>query len=97
MPVGRGTATIDFGTRPTWSDVAEVDVTSQTGLVAGADTQVEAWVRLEATADHTEDEIVVHRPETTAGNVTTGAFKIRALAKTGRDHGTYLVDYIWST
>lgn len=97
MAVGRGTAEVNFGTRPTWSERATVTVTGQTGLVAGAATQVEAWVRLEATADHTLDEIEINKPDPIAGEVTTGQFVIRARARNGVDHGTYLLDYIWST
>ena len=95
MPVGHGTATIDFGSTPTTDTY--VNVTGQTGLVAGTDTQVEAWLRLEATVDHSVDEVWVHPPLVHAGNVSADAFTIYARAHDLREYGTFKVDYIWST
>jgi hypothetical protein len=49
----QGTASLDFGAFPGKSD-ASVAVTGQAGIVAGS--LVEAWIRPEATADHSADE-----------------------------------------
>jgi hypothetical protein len=48
-----GTATVDFGAWPGTSD-ATVTVTGQVGILGTS--VVEAWLRLEATADHSADE-----------------------------------------
>lgn len=62
----QGTTTIDFGTFPGTTD-ATVDVTGQTGIVSGS--LVEAWIRPEATADHTADEHWVESIMVQAGNI----------------------------
>ena len=52
---GQGTATLDFGVFPGASD-AFVDVSAPGVLTTSL---VEAWIRPEATADHTADEHMV--------------------------------------
>lgn len=64
-----GTTTIDFGAFPGGSD-ASVTVIGQTGIVAGS--LVEAWIRPEATADHTADEHMVETIKVVAGNIVAG-------------------------
>jgi hypothetical protein len=64
-----GTATLDFGGFPGASD-ASVAVTGQAGIVAGS--VVEAWLRLEATGDHSADEHLLETLKVTAGNVVAG-------------------------
>lgn len=98
MAVGRGTAEVTFGALPARSTHTSVTVTGQTGLVAGANTQIEAWVRAEATAEHSVDEIVACPPRVVARVTGTGAFRIDAVTHDGRlDHGRYKIDWIWST
>lgn len=67
MPTG--TTTINFGAFPGTSDTS-VTVTGQTDIVAGS--FVEAWVRPEATADHTADEHLVETLKVVAGNISPG-------------------------
>ena len=55
-----GTTTLDFGAFPGTFD-ASATITGQAGIVAGS--LVGAWIRPEATADHSADE---HRIETIA-------------------------------
>lgn len=65
----QGTATLDFGAFPGKSD-ASVAVTGQAGIVAGS--LVEAWIRPEATADHSADEHMVETLKVFAGNIVAG-------------------------
>lgn len=64
-----GTATLDFGAFPGASD-ASVAVTGQAGILAGS--LVEAWLRMEATADHSADEHLVETIKVMAGNIVAG-------------------------
>lgn len=66
LPGAAGVAEIDFGAFPGKSD-ASVTITGQTRIGSGA--AVQAWLQVQATADHTADE---HRVETitvSAGNI----------------------------
>ena len=64
-----GTAVIDFGAFPGVSD-ASVAVTGQAAIVAGS--LVEAWIRPEATADHTDTEHMVETLKVIAANIVAG-------------------------
>lgn len=64
-----GTATLDFGAFPGKSD-ASVAITGQPGIIATS--LVEAWIRPEATADHTADEHMVETLAVFAGNIVAG-------------------------
>lgn len=66
---GSGTATLNFGSFPGASD-ASVAVTGQAGIVAGS--LVEAWLRPEATADHSADEHMLETLKVFAGNIVAG-------------------------
>jgi hypothetical protein len=61
-----GTTTIDFGAFPGKSDTS-VAVTGQAAIISGS--LVEAWIRPEATADHTADEHWVETLKVVAGNI----------------------------
>lgn len=65
----QGHTIIDFGAFPGASD-ASVAVTGQAGILTTHD--VEAWVRLEATSDHSADEHWVEAIEVKAGNIVAG-------------------------
>lgn len=65
----QGTTTIDFGAFPGKSD-ASVDVTGQASIVAGS--LVEAWIRPEATADHSDTEHMVETIKVFAANIVAG-------------------------
>ena len=64
-----GTATLDFGAFPGASD-ASVAVTGQAAIVAGS--LVEAWIRPEATADHSADEHMLETLKVFAANIVAG-------------------------
>jgi hypothetical protein len=65
----QGTVVLDFGAFPGKSD-ASVAVTGQSGIVSGS--LVEAWIRLEATSDHSADEHMVETIKVFAGNIIAG-------------------------
>lgn len=72
-----GTATIDFGAFPGASD-ASITVTGQTGISTGS--VVQAWLRPEATSDHTADEHMLETIKVVAGNIVAGTgFTIYAI------------------
>lgn len=72
-----GTAIVDFGAFPGVSD-ASVAVTGQASIVAGS--TVNAWIKLEATADHSADEHLIETISVKAGNIVPGTgFTIYAL------------------
>ena len=64
-----GTATVNFGAFPGASD-AVVVITGQASIVLGS--YVEAWLRPEATADHSADEHVFETIRVVAGNIVAG-------------------------
>lgn len=64
-----GTTTINFGSFPGTSD-ASIAVTGQASIIAGS--LVEAWLRPEATADHSADEHWVETIRVVAGNIVAG-------------------------
>jgi hypothetical protein len=73
----RGTATIDFGAFPGASDTS-VAVTGQT--LIGATSQVEAWLSLSVSADHSADEHLIETIKVAAGNIVAGVgFTIYAI------------------
>jgi len=65
----QGTTTVNFGAFPGTTDTS-VTVTGQAGIVSGS--LVEAWIRPEATADHTADEHFVEKLMVVAGNIVPG-------------------------
>lgn len=73
----QGNTTVDFGAFPGKSDVS-VTVTGQAGIVAGS--AVEAWLRGEASADHSSDEHAVETIKVIAKDIVAGTgFTIMAL------------------
>lgn len=64
-----GTTTLNFGAFPGASD-ASVAVTGQASIASGS--LVEAWLRPEATADHTADEHMVETLRVVAGAIVAG-------------------------
>ena len=65
----QGTAVLDFGAFPGKSDTS-VAVTGQAGIVSGS--LVEAWIRPDATADHSADEHMVETLKVFAANIIAG-------------------------
>ncbi len=64
-----GTGLLNFGTFPGSSDALLV-VTGQAAILSGS--YVEAWIRPEATAEHTADEHWVETIKVVAGNIVPG-------------------------
>lgn len=64
-----GTAVLDFGAFPGQSD-ASIAVTGQGGIVSGS--LVEAWIRPEATSDHTVDEHMLETLKVFAHTISAG-------------------------
>lgn len=95
-----GTTILDFGGFPGKSD-ASVDVTGQTGIVAGS--LVEAWIRPVATADHTVDEHILETLKILAGNIVAGTgFTIYGVSSRQgpgdghRIYGNWTVAWAWN-
>lgn len=65
----QGTADLNFGVFPGASD-ASVSVTGQAAIVSGS--LVEAWLRPEATVDHTADEHMVETINVFAHTIVAG-------------------------
>lgn len=65
----QGTATLDFGAFP-GSSHATVAVTGQAGILSNS--LVEAWIRPEATADHTADEHLAESLRVIAADIVAG-------------------------
>ena len=94
MPFGNGTTQIDFGPPTLPATSTSRVITGLTGLTLTG--QAEAWLRAEATNDHSVDEARVHGPRVLAE--VTGAGEITISAEAAGDHGdygTYIVDYAW--
>ncbi len=99
----QGTTTVDFGAFPGVSDTS-VAVTGQASIVAGS--LVEAWIRLEATADHSADEHMVESIQVMAGNIVAATgFTIYAvnssetwdpLGNGTRLYGLWTVAWCWN-
>lgn len=91
----QGTATLDFGVWPGAAE-ASVAVTGQGSILTGS--QVEAWVRLTATADHSVDEHRVERLKVLAGNIVAGTgFTIYGESTgPGLLTGQWSIDWVWA-
>jgi hypothetical protein len=90
----QGHTTVDFGAFPGTAE-ARVTITGQGGIVSGSD--VEAWIRCEASADHSSDEhaiedFVVQAQDINAAN----GFLITARPRVGLCYGVFNVSWVWS-
>lgn len=93
MAASVGSTVLDFGATPTdnWATVA---VTGQAGIVAGS--AVDAWLRLEATADHGADEHRVEDLEIQAGAIVAGTgFTLYARSRCGKTWGRFTISWVW--
>lgn len=94
MAATTGNATVSFGAAPTWRTDASVTITGQTGILVTS--YVEAWIRLEATADHSVDEHRVEPLKVTAGNIVAGTgFTIYMDAGNYGVYGDWKVNWVW--
>lgn len=90
----QGIATLDFGAFPGASD-ATVAVTGQAGIVAGS--LIEAWIRPEATADHSVDEHRVEEIQVVADTIVAGTgFTIFGRTRNYRLYGAWSVAWAWN-
>lgn len=88
-----GNAVLDFGAITSPKGMASVAVTGQANIVVGS--KVEAFLRLEATADHSADEHRVECLKITAGNIVIGTgFTIYGEANL-QAYGLWNIDWVW--
>ena len=86
-----GDTVLDFGAIPVAD--ASVVVTGQAGILATS--KVEAFIRLEATADHSVDEHRVEPLKITAGNIVVGVgFTIYGESNL-QAYGQWTVTWVW--
>ncbi len=86
-----GNTVLDFGATPVGD--ASVVVTGQSGIVAGS--KVEAFIRLEATVDHSVDEHRVEPIKITAGNIVAGTgFTIYGESNLWT-YGQWSITWVW--
>lgn len=91
----QGTVTVDFGAFPGSTDVISV-VTGQASILTT--NSVEAWPRIEATADHPVDDIWIDPPIVYAGDIVAATgFTIYVMApRNGKAWGEYKIDWVWN-
>ncbi len=90
----QGTAVLDFGVAPGTNSEANVTVASAS-IVSGS--LVEAWMRHEATADHTLDEVRFENVKILAGSIVAGVgFTIYGEVLKGRAWGRFNIDWVWN-
>jgi hypothetical protein len=92
--VATGTTTIDFGTATQKPGDIRKTITGQDDILAGS--LVEAWVRAEASVDHTSDEHMIEALKVEAGNIVEGVgFDIVATCTLGSTYGLWHVNWAW--
>lgn len=89
-----GTATIDFGAIGSKGNSTSVGIIGQAGINSAS--QIDAWLRIEATAEHTVDELLIDPIRVTAGTIVAGTgFTIYGDMPYGTAYGTYKIDWAW--
>lgn len=95
MATGTGTATLDFGATP-GTNIAEVAVTGQAGLVATDHVEV-FMMGTDSTATHNAYEHKVVPMRLTISSITAGVgFMITGVTDYRLD-GTFKVRWVWAT
>jgi hypothetical protein len=90
----QGHTTVDFGVFPGTAE-ARVTITGETGIVAASD--VEAWIRCEASADHSADEHAIEDFDVHAQDISAGSgFLITVRPRVGRAYGVFNVSWVWN-
>lgn len=94
MAATTGLATASFGAIGSTGSSTTVTITGQTGIASNS--YVEAWLAIQATTQHSIDE-VVHDPVTVrAGNIVAGTgFTIYCSMDNGSAYGDYIVHWVW--
>lgn len=91
---GSGVATLDFGPIGSVRNWATVQVTGQTGIQASS--MVGVWVRIEATPEHTESELIAESLRVEAMNIVPGVgFTIYGRCLNGSFYGRVKVNWAW--
>lgn len=93
----QGQTTVDFGSGASQSNdtYKTVTVTGQALILSTSD--VEAWVRVAASADHNVDEHSVENLEVRAGNIVVGTgFTIYVTCTTGKTYGVFNLSWVWN-
>lgn len=94
MAATTGTTSIIFGAIGSAPSFTGSLVAGQNSILAAS--QVEAWLRIEATSEHTIDDLINDPPKITVGPITASiGFPIYAYMPNGAAYGTYKVDWVW--
>src|SRR5579862_2226706 len=92
--INSGIATVNFDIPPANDTLCSVVVTGQSGILATSKIFVSK--RVEATADHTADEVWVENWEPEVGAIVPGtSFTIFAKCTVGRTNGRFNVSWEW--
>lgn len=92
--VHAGIATVDFGAPPDNDVTALVVVTGQSGILATS--KITVAKRVEATPDHTADEVFAENWEPVAGSIVPGVgFTIYAKCTVGTTNGRFNISWEW--
>jgi hypothetical protein len=90
-----GTTSIIFGAIGSVSNFTGSLVTGQASILTTS--QVEAWLRIEATTSHSIDDLVVDPVYVTVGPITASiGFPIYATMPYGTAYGDYKIDWVWN-
>lgn len=92
MAATKGTATLDFGTGLA-AVTASVDVTGQSGFTSSS--HCDAWLRIEATADHSTDEVLLEQIKIRTAYVSAGTFRIHGEVLSGSAWGRFNINWVW--
>lgn len=86
-----GTTALNFGAIGNVRNQAQIDIPEP---LITANSSVGAWLRLESTAAHSIDELIMDPIEVFAGNIVPGVgFTIYGKMPYGGSYGLYKVDY----
>lgn len=92
--VASGSALVNFGTVNSRHQGASISVTGQTGITLSSIVNVST--RIEATANHSIEEILSESPKFSVGNLIVGVgFTIYGSIPRGRSYGDFPVNWSW--
>jgi len=86
-------ATASFGTIGSTNNYVSLYIEDVTGITTTS--KVEAWLRIEATAEHSIEDLLVDPIDVRAGGLETNAFYIYCRMPYGNAYGTYYIDWVW--
>lgn len=90
-----GTSTLNFGAIGAVGNFVSLAVTGQASIASGS--LVEAWLRLEATAEHPLDDLIYDPILVSAGNIVAGTgFTIYGEMPYGNAYGNYTAAWAWA-